>query len=200
MADNKLQAHSDTSPALLPGWIAQLIIAVTLSFVIAVRLLGRMNDPPRPLNDPALCNLLTLIFTFVAALTAWIWFCFRSGYSLVARRAVFWGTFVTIGSALAAFRFIEFSGSMVPRFAPRWQAASPDQQLGKLELTPADAPIDLATTTPDDFPQFLGPERSGWLPGPELARDWSADPPKLLWKRPIGAGWSAFSAVNGYAV
>src|SRR4029078_7871923 len=51
-----------------------------------------------------------------------------------------------------------------------------------------------------DFPQFLGPQRSCWIPGPELARDWSKQPPKLVWKRPIGAGWSAFSAVNGYAV
>jgi outer membrane protein assembly factor BamB len=36
--------------------------------------------------------------------------------------------------------------------------------------------------------------------GPELARDWSAEPPKLVWKQPIGAGWSGFAAVNDYAV
>src|SRR5262249_19560886 len=160
------KTRSSPTAALFPGWIARLIIAVTLSFVVVIRLLGRTQDPPRPLNDPAMCNLLTLIFTFVAALTAWIWFCFWSGYSLRARRVVFFGTFAVIAAAFGLFRFIEFSGSMVPRFAPRWQAAAPDRQLGQLDLTPA-AAIDIATTSPDDFPQFLGPQRTCWLPGPE---------------------------------
>jgi outer membrane protein assembly factor BamB len=198
MADSKTQ--TDAPDAYFPGWIARLIIAVTLSFVVLIRVLGRTADPPFPLNDPAVCNLLTLVFSFVAALTAWIWFCFRSGYSLSARRTVFVGTFVAIGGMLAVFRYREVSGSMVPTFTPRWTTPAPDQELGKLETNPTATPIDLLTTTPDDFPQFLGPERSGWIAEPQLARDWSASPPKLIWKRPIGAGWSAFAAVNGYAV
>src|SRR5205807_4314259 len=72
-------------------------------------------------------------------------------------------------------------------------------RLGEWEASAA-VPIDLTTTTAEDFPHFLGPERSCWLPGPALARDWSTQPPKVIWKQPIGAGWSAFSAVNGYAV
>jgi outer membrane protein assembly factor BamB len=142
---------------------------------------------------------LTLVFSFVAALTAWIWFCFRSGFSLAARRTVFVGTFAAIGLSIAAFRIREFSGSMVPRFAPRWTSLSSAEKLDKLPASPAARFIDLATKTPHDFPQFLGPERSCWISGPALARDWSANEPKLVWKRPIGAGWSAFSAVNGYA-
>ena len=88
---------------------------------------------------------------------------------------------------------------MVPRFVPRWSAVH-DRGLGKVESQPAATTIDLATTTPSDFPQFLGPARSNWIAGPDLAREWTGDEPKLLWKRPIGAGWSAFAAVNGYAV
>src|SRR3954469_17527675 len=100
------------------GWIARLVIAVTLSFVVAIRLLGQMADPPKPLNDPALRNLLTLIFSFIALLTAWSWISFRSRFSPLVRRLVFLGAFAAIGAGFATFRFVEFSGSMVPHFAP----------------------------------------------------------------------------------
>jgi outer membrane protein assembly factor BamB len=33
-----------------------------------------------------------------------------------------------------------------------------------------------------------------------LDPDWSQCPPRRLWKQPIGAGWSGFAAVNGWAV
>ncbi len=51
-----------------------------------------------------------------------------------------------------------------------------------------------------DYPQFLGPTRDGVLPGPRLARDWSKDPPRLLWRQPVGAGWSAFAVAGNVAV
>jgi outer membrane protein assembly factor BamB len=60
--------------------------------------------------------------------------------------------------------------------------------------------VDLATTTPDDFPEFLGSGRRAAVENVRLDPDWDATPPKLLWRQPIGAGWSAFSAVNGFAV
>jgi outer membrane protein assembly factor BamB len=72
--------------------------------------------------------------------------------------------------------------------------------LEKVAAKPPAAGIDLSTTTPADFHEFLGPGRRAWIDDPGLAADWSAQPPKLLWKQPIGAGWCAFSAVNGYAV
>lgn len=184
---------------LYPGWIARLVIGVALSVVLIVRLLGWINDPPRPLHDPAIVNLLTLIFGFVAVATAWTWFVFLSGYSVAVRRWTLGGTVVLVLAGLATFRIVEVTGSMVPSFAVRWGWLAPDRKLARLE-SDADKIADLTNTTASDFPQFLGPERSCWIPGPELARDWSANPPKLLWRQPIGAGWSAFSAVNGYAV
>src|SRR5204863_6233439 len=123
-----------------------------------------------------------------AALTAWIWFCFFSGYSFRARRWTFFGTFAVLAVLFALFRVVEVTGSMVPTFAWRWTWRAPDHALGKLELSPT-VPIDLARTTPDDFSQFLGPERGGCVAGRELAGDWSAEPPVLVCERPIGAGW-----------
>ncbi len=50
------------------------------------------------------------------------------------------------------------------------------------------------------FPQFLGPSRDGTLAGPRLARDWTKQPPRRLWRQPLGQGWSGFAISGGIAV
>ncbi len=60
--------------------------------------------------------------------------------------------------------------------------------------------VDLVTTTPDDFPEFLGAGRRAAVEDITLDPDWRTHPPRELWRQPIGAGWSAFSIVNGFAV
>ena len=50
------------------------------------------------------------------------------------------------------------------------------------------------------FPQFLGPNRDCKIPGPNLATDWDAAPPKKLWRQPIGAAWSGFAVAAQHAV
>jgi outer membrane protein assembly factor BamB len=56
------------------------------------------------------------------------------------------------------------------------------------------------TSRPEDFPRFLGPAGTGAIAGPALAADWEATPPREVWRRPIGAGWSGFAVYDGHAV
>jgi outer membrane protein assembly factor BamB len=51
-----------------------------------------------------------------------------------------------------------------------------------------------------DYPQFYGPRRDATLPGPRLARDWQSSPPRQLWRREVGEGWSSFAVFGGAAV
>jgi outer membrane protein assembly factor BamB len=51
----------------------------------------------------------------------------------------------------------------------------------------------------NDFPAFQGPARDAVLLDVKLDRDWASHPPKQLWREDIGAGWSGFVAVGGYA-
>jgi outer membrane protein assembly factor BamB len=59
--------------------------------------------------------------------------------------------------------------------------------------------IDLAAR-PGDCPGYRGTLRDGIVTGPPLARDWSATPPQLVWRQPIGAGLGSFAVVGNVAI
>jgi outer membrane protein assembly factor BamB len=54
-------------------------------------------------------------------------------------------------------------------------------------------------STPDDFPRYIGPDANGILSNVKIAGDWSASPPRVIWKRSVGEGWSGFIVVGNYA-
>ena len=131
-----------------------------------------------------------------------MWFLFLSGYRRLSRLLVAVGCAVTVGLLIFLFPIVRLNGELLPTFAYRY-ALKPDQML---DIPPANTihaektHIDVHTTTPADFPGFLGPQRSESVDGVKLACDWAAQPPKRIWRQKIGAGWSAFSVVNGHAV
>ena len=43
---------------------------------------------------------------------------------------------------------------------------------------------------------FRGPERNAVVPGLALAEDWSALPPRELWRISVGPGWSSFAVAG----
>lgn len=43
-----------------------------------------------------------------------------------------------------------------------------------------------------EWPGFRGADRAARSLGPQIATDWTAQPPKQLWKIPVGPGWSSF--------
>lgn len=79
----------------------------------------------------------------------------------------------------------------------RWSETPEERLLARAGDRPAaPPPATAATETGADWPGFRGPERDGVVRGVRIATDWSASPPKELWRRPVGPGWSSF-AVRG---
>ena len=149
-------------------------------------------------GDRGFANAFTTLAAILAVIIWLLWFLLASGHAWWLRLAPI-VCLVVFGFAFSKlYRYEEVSGNFVPRFVPRWEARH------DLEIEPIEAPaavgVDLQTTTADDFPQFLGSERDLTVDHVDLARDWETTPPKLLWRREIGAGWSGFAVVNGYAL
>jgi outer membrane protein assembly factor BamB len=149
--------------------------------------------------DYASANVLTMVLTLVVVIALVARLFFRRNSHWLARWLPVAGVFLAIVAAGVLLRIDRVSGRMVPTLAWRW-STKPDQLLSAPAIAGGIGRVDVKTTTPNDFPQFLGPQRNLLVTGIELGRDWAVHPPQQLWRQPIGAAWSGFSAVNGYAM
>jgi outer membrane protein assembly factor BamB len=76
----------------------------------------------------------------------------------------------------------------------RWTATPEERLLTQTEDEPQGLPVPAEERTGAEWSGFRGPERDGIARGVQIATDWSRSPPTLLWRRPIGPGWSSFAA------
>jgi len=143
----------------------------------------------------AMCGL-TMLSSLIAVV------CFRPKPKTMAILAAM---LVTSGYGLyRTVRIDSFYGNMIPRLVWRW-APTAEQEIqtyltsssnkkNKLEVN------ELFAATDHDFPGFLGPQRNATIHGVELASDWDQRPPKLLWRHPVGLGWSSFAVIGNAAI
>jgi outer membrane protein assembly factor BamB len=141
------------------------------------------------------------------ATTAWVlWLAVTRSMRWPPRRA---GLAAVLLLAFAPFTLVRMegtNGALVGTFQFRWSPTAEDHYLaeaaaGTTNLAPATliAAADAAPLVlqPGDWPGFRGANRDGRLEGVRLtAPDWSAHPPRELWRRRIGPGWSSFAAVS----
>jgi outer membrane protein assembly factor BamB len=177
-----------------PKWIRIVLAALCLLVLIV-----RGTDI---FADHAVANVATWIISFIAVTIIAVWFLCLSGYGWKSRLLALAGSVLVLALLAALFRIERVTGELAPFFALRFSQKS-DRLLQPpvFDAALAEKPnVDLLTTTGDDFPQFLGPRRSAAVEHVKLARNWTDRPPQLVWRHEIGAGWPAFSIVNGHAV
>jgi outer membrane protein assembly factor BamB len=200
MNDEQLAANPDDAGTIAkkkkerrktswPGRSFWVLLVFSIAAVVAA---GSLND------DPSVSRIVAVMGLLICSFNLLIWFYFRSTYSLRTRRLGMLGLVALTSLTFASVRIESFSGSMIPTFKFVWNQAH-DETLGQL-ATSGDAAVDLMSTSVTDFPQFLGPERNSVVRGVNLASDWTSAPPTERWRREVGAGWSGFSVVNGFAV
>lgn len=105
-------------------------------------------------------------------------------------------------SFFALRRMDGLTGSIKAATSWRWSLTPEDRYLASrknMDLhsattrEPATQPISLID---GDWPGFRGLHRDGRLTGANIRTDWTANPPKQLWKHRIGPGWSSMCVVG----
>ena len=135
---------------------------------------------------------LTVAIIVIAALLGFLWLlCFsrlRWRVKLISSAVAVLGVILLIN----LFPFKGFSGDLAPIFEWRWQE--------KPEIFQADSSSSNSQRQITDYPQFLGPYRNGVVTSVKLNLDWETHPPQLIWRRPVGAGWSGFAVAGNIAI
>ncbi len=107
---------------------------------------------------------------------------------------------------LNCVRIESFRGDRTPRFVWKWTPTAEEEVRSYLashreRMAPKPVlPWELISPTGSDFPGFMGPDRNGRLVGVNLSKRWDKRPPRLLWKHPVGLGWSSFAVQGSVAV
>ena len=95
------------------------------------------------------------------------------------------------------FRTNGMAGNAKADLAWRWAPTAEEQLLaegtGKVKTA---APLVDASVAEVDWPGFRGPNRDGVVVGVRIDPDWTASPPKEMWRQAVGPAWSSF-AVRG---
>jgi outer membrane protein assembly factor BamB len=143
-------------------------------------------------------TLLTMLGCLLAYLAIWRTIA-RSGKS----HALFAALPLILGVCFAStFKWVRFSGEMVPQFAFRWtkQPSARPSQVGpesnslKSVYSPNPKLAGFRST------QFLGNDRNGVVSNEEFSVRWNEKLPTIQWKQPIGGGWSGFAVSDGLAI
>lgn len=180
-------SHNTDRERSLRLWPAWLLLAIASGVILVTQL-----QESKPFQYRNLVTLGTVIVVLPCGL---IWWMLGSGLRWKTRwKGLGWIVLVA-GILGSLFRIQGVSGDFVPIIAFRWSL--PQWSRPATSPAPTTGP---AIAGRSDFPQFLGPSRDGLLPGPLLATNWSTQPPRLLWRRPVGGAWSGFAIVGPRAL
>ncbi|HVJ67137.1 MAG TPA: PQQ-binding-like beta-propeller repeat protein [Caulifigura sp.] len=208
-------AHSAWEPRL--AWL--FVLALAGSIVLTWNLGASMSDPWRRRTRPVVFGLwaglivigvyfqsgqpthrLLIALLFAGGLLCVPWMAWL-GFAGVPRfRRMAEALAVATGALLlvSAVTVEAMQGDNTIDFTWTW---SPPRDMTTVYPEP---PVPAVITTgfaptPDDFPQFLGPQRTGVIESKPRPTDWNEHPPRELWRKPVGPGWSGFAVRGDYA-
>ena len=174
-------------------WPLVVILLPATAALIRIWLFSDRQRQDQHLQTAGVMVFSLILFTF--------WCLLFSRFKWSIRLGVVGTVYGLICVYLFLFRIKEITGDFIPVIEWRWK--------DRPSLEPSDAQKDkigrngtpLADESPhvgrSDYPQFLGPSRNAQVDGLKLSRNWASNKPELIWRRPMGAGWSGF-AISGY--
>ena len=195
---------------LLGGLAGALAILVWWAFfsrarwqerVVGVLLvLGALALTPPLLHESlATAGMGVLFFAYSVpvvgtALVLWAWA--TRNVTGGARWASMIASVVLACVAWTPFRIGGMSGDADLDFAWRWTPDAEQQLLAASAGESLEAPAATALAQEAQWPGFRGPYRDSRIPGIRIDTDWESRPPRELWRRPVGPGWSSFAVLG----
>ncbi|HXT57993.1 MAG TPA: PQQ-binding-like beta-propeller repeat protein [Pirellulales bacterium] len=116
---------------------------------------------------------------------------------LVRRGAVLVGLLLLAGAAIACLRSDGMDGAGRPIVG--WQffpAVETTALAASVSVSDRSTSLKAVVDSPS-CPCFRGADGLGVATGVQLRADWSAFPPRLAWRRAVGAGWGGFAVDGG---
>lgn len=137
-----------------------------------------------------------------SALLIGVWWALNKRDHRIKRLAVFAGSlaFLIVGFRQLLRYEGSADGTSLPKFSWKWSPSS-EQVLPSLHSQTA-AASDLGPV-PDglaDSTRFMGPHGDGMIDEVGFKTDWHTNPPREVWRIPVGLGWSAFAVCGRRAV
>jgi len=185
----------ESSRGYSPGprwWPAILLLLFTAARLVHI---WWFKDYERQFKFASTADSLRLILPL-----ALIWFLLFSRLRMRTRLLGIGGLLILCAAAVLNFRLRGIDGDRLPVVEWRWSEKLPPNAAAPAIL--GDSPSS-TTTLPEgvaDYPQFQGIRRDARLPEVRVATNWATSPPELLWRRPVGEGWSGFSVSGGRAL
>ena len=97
-----------------------------------------------------------------------------------------------------------YNGNRTPRIIWRWAPQAETQiktyLTSKTRIDMIPVSLDVFTPSEHDFPELLGKDRLARVNHVDLESNWVLEQPRLLWRHPVGLGWSSFAVVGNAAV
>ncbi|MCB1211350.1 MAG: PQQ-binding-like beta-propeller repeat protein [Verrucomicrobiales bacterium] len=170
----------------------RLPIIVTLAVVAAIAWMYATGQVVRSFASIALILLWVMVIG--------LWWAFGPRAGKVGRLLKFVaGLALAIAAFFGLFRYDGSSdGSALPRFVFKWM---PKRELPSLIVAPSTAPA--AGELPAglaDLTRFSGPNGDGVFPELTWDPQWETNPPREVWRKPVGEGWSGFSVAGRRAI
>jgi outer membrane protein assembly factor BamB len=169
-------------PCVWLGLLAALRLAIEFAgFTVDIRVVANMAVP------------------LLAVLGLAVWYAIRGRGPIGLRLAIGVAPFaaLTIFNTLYAMQF-NGAGEIVG--VMRRGDIKADEKLAGVKIESDDEGITDWGPGEYDYPRFLGTGPWAEAVGPPIAADWKANLPQELWRRKVGAGWSAFAVYGDYAI
>lgn len=180
--------NSNTSPTLhSPLRYAVLAIFALFVFVVFQLITAQFSMTGKPTVD-------MLVLLAISNFLFYLWIRLASGWNLRSQVRVIAVSMLVQGLFFAAIQMQGIQGNGRPVFAWRWEPL-PADEFPESETANTKA-IDIDIDAISNWSQFRGPGRNGV--SNEDVSPWDKSPPKLLWKQPIGSGWSSFAIVGSW--